>query len=247
MKKKRKRQSPYKTLDVVFNHKNIYANLQKADPELIKYDFNDPKRWATFGPKNIEDYFKTKEITHFYPVKTLVSVKASKSEVEEAEKDIRLRIQDTITSYRSFYVQSRTQWLEKFEHQKGETKATALQYVEQRLESEYETGGGLRRHTIMEEKDKVKVTADIRHEWRNRILKYYPQSTSYQEKLLHFKHSQASRIATAIKESCSALLNVPDSQNPQYLVGVKLHRLAASICPVRVFLCVLYSKPTVSK
>jgi len=142
----------------VFNHKHIYANLQKADPELIKYDFEDPKRWAKFGAKNTEDYFKIKEVTHFYPVKTLVSVKASKTDVELAEKDIRIRIQDSIASYRSFYVQSRTQWLDKFEHQKGASTfsiektsppaSTALQYVEQRLEWEYKSGGGLRSKSV---------------------------------------------------------------------------------------------------
>jgi len=96
----------------------------------------------------------------------------------------------------------------------------------------------------MEEKDeKTCPSAKDRTDWRNTILRYYPKSTSYQEKLLHFKHSESSRIATAIKDACGSLLNIPDSQKPQYVVGVKLHRLAASICPVRVFVCVLYTKP----
>jgi len=173
----------------------------------------------------------------------LVSVKAPKNEVDSVEKDIRSRVQVTISNYRDFHVQSRTQFIEKFEHQKGEGQATALQYVEDRLDWEYGSGSGLRSKTLMEEKDKVKCpTLQYIRDWRAKILRYYPQSTILREKLLHFKHSQANRIAAAVKDSCGALFNIPDSHNPQYLVGVRVHRLAASICPVRVFICVLYTK-----
>jgi len=242
-KKKKKRQTPYKTLDVIFNHKYLYANLQKADPELIKYDLEDPKRWAQFGSKNVEDYFKIKNVEHFYPVKTLVSLKASKTEVEFYEKEIRIRLQDSIASYRSFYVQSRTQWLEKFEHQLADRQATALQYIEERLVWEYLSGGGLRSKTVMEEKDGVQYPSpEFRKEWRQKIFKYYPSSMGYKEKIMHFKHSQANRISATVKSICEPLLNIPDSHNPLYIVGVKVHRLAASVCPCRVLLCVLYNK-----
>ncbi len=36
---------PYKTIDVIFNDRHLYGNLQKADPELITYNFSETKRW----------------------------------------------------------------------------------------------------------------------------------------------------------------------------------------------------------
>lgn len=36
---------PFKQLDLIFNHKNIWANLQAPDPAVIWYDLHDQERW----------------------------------------------------------------------------------------------------------------------------------------------------------------------------------------------------------
>jgi hypothetical protein len=36
---------PYKTIDLIYNHKNIWANLQHPDPALIHYHIHMPDRW----------------------------------------------------------------------------------------------------------------------------------------------------------------------------------------------------------
>ena len=52
---------PYHTIDVIFNHKNIWANLQNANPQVIKYDIHDNTQWlplitaySTKHPKEVE-------------------------------------------------------------------------------------------------------------------------------------------------------------------------------------------------
>eukprot|EP00923_Selenidium_pygospionis_P007774 GHVN01013236.1.p1 GENE.GHVN01013236.1~~GHVN01013236.1.p1 ORF type:complete len:1167 (+),score=119.61 GHVN01013236.1:63-3563(+) len=39
---------PYRTIDVVFNHLNAYANIQRPDPVVIFYDVWDPTCWCPF-------------------------------------------------------------------------------------------------------------------------------------------------------------------------------------------------------
>jgi hypothetical protein len=66
-KKLKKYQTPYSSLDLIFNHQHLYANLQNSDPELIKYDFNShSNRWCEFKKKHMEEYLNIKKLTHFY-------------------------------------------------------------------------------------------------------------------------------------------------------------------------------------
>lgn len=50
---------PYVTIDVIFNHEVLYANLQQADPELISYNLRDPSRWATFPVECWSEFVRT--------------------------------------------------------------------------------------------------------------------------------------------------------------------------------------------
>ena len=52
---------PYRNIDILFNNKNIYMNLQHFDPSRILYDLYDTTLWHPFVPKN------TKIFTAFYP------------------------------------------------------------------------------------------------------------------------------------------------------------------------------------
>lgn len=36
---------PFKQIDIIFNHKNIWANLQNADPMRIFYHIHDKEAW----------------------------------------------------------------------------------------------------------------------------------------------------------------------------------------------------------
>ena len=36
---------PFQSIDLIFNHKNIWANLQNPDPAVIYYDIQDNTKW----------------------------------------------------------------------------------------------------------------------------------------------------------------------------------------------------------
>ncbi|EEA05746.1 C2 domain-containing protein [Cryptosporidium muris RN66] len=48
---------PYRTLDIIFNNKNIFANIQSnGDPNRISYNIADINSWFPFFPKKNLDY-----------------------------------------------------------------------------------------------------------------------------------------------------------------------------------------------
>ncbi|KAH8581580.1 uncharacterized protein ELE39_002038 [Cryptosporidium sp. chipmunk genotype I] len=48
---------PYRTLDLLVNHKNIYANIQQVnDPLKLSYNLSDNKLWFSFFPRKIDQF-----------------------------------------------------------------------------------------------------------------------------------------------------------------------------------------------
>ena len=54
---------PYGQIDLIFNHKNIWANLQNEDPAHIRYELHNEAQWLPFirddtfpHPREQEDY-----------------------------------------------------------------------------------------------------------------------------------------------------------------------------------------------
>lgn len=48
---------PYRTLDLLVNNKNIYANIQQVnDPLKLSYNLNDSKLWYSFFPKKTDQF-----------------------------------------------------------------------------------------------------------------------------------------------------------------------------------------------
>lgn len=39
---------PYKTLELVFNSRNVYANIQNQNPAQIRYHLHDENHWLPF-------------------------------------------------------------------------------------------------------------------------------------------------------------------------------------------------------
>ena len=45
---------PYAQVDLIFSHKNVWANLQNANPSAIWYHLHDKKQWLPLVSENIE-------------------------------------------------------------------------------------------------------------------------------------------------------------------------------------------------
>mmetsp|Transcript_43208 Transcript_43208/g.70229 ORF Transcript_43208/g.70229 Transcript_43208/m.70229 type:complete len:1342 (+) Transcript_43208:86-4111(+) len=147
---------PYTVIDVVFNNKNVYANLQTPDPGLISYDFTNEYGWRSFKGRyenknkegklrdDGEKYFwqgQDSIIKPFYPDKTMVGTKAREQVVDIKERTMRHVVEDAIQSYREFKSEE-TKFLQKFPFQEqlqGEDD-TAHVYLKKRLEEECKHG-----------------------------------------------------------------------------------------------------------
>jgi hypothetical protein len=185
------------------------------------------------------DYFKIKKIGHFYPVKALVSLLAPIKEAEDTEKMLYRRVQDSITTYRSYRIIAETSFLEKFEFQASSTKpdATVEEYIKKRLSNEFLWGGGLMDEALfdldIEWKTKLKKDTDGDDEeeppemakgyidtWRGSIVgNFLPTGTVYVEKSMHFKHSDPNRICERVINDCEDMFKIPSKMKPKYGLG----------------------------
>jgi hypothetical protein len=126
--------TPYATIDVVFNHRRMYANLQQPDPEIIEYQLTKRDRWAEFKLKHYREYFGIPELKPFFTgsyltapsylcalryarcnlnacvdtERALVSVLAPQQEVDDLQLVLAQRVQDTISTFRDFKLRMET-------------------------------------------------------------------------------------------------------------------------------------------
>lgn len=78
---------------------------------------------------------------------------------------------------------------------------------------------------------------------RKRVTGGLKPGLSYQERMFHFKHTDANRISDAIRKSCTHELSLGEHLNPQFQVCVDIERLPGQICPVRVLIIVVTGTP----
>ncbi|EWC87175.1 hypothetical protein PFNF54_03951 [Plasmodium falciparum NF54] len=84
---------PYKTIDLIFNHKNIYVNLQHSSPLNIWYDYWKFDFWFPFSSieYNLQPSFTIKSFTH----------KMEDMELDKIAKELRTNIEKNINIYRA--------------------------------------------------------------------------------------------------------------------------------------------------
>lgn len=135
-------ETPYLSIDVVFNHEQLYANLQARHPEKIIFDFANPRRWLSFAEG--QQYFRragAKKVSQFYPDKTMISRKAPSEDVAQREDELLNVLRGAIQAHREFQSLS-TDFLKKFPFQETLTgqKHTATHWILTRLEAECRLG-----------------------------------------------------------------------------------------------------------
>ncbi|SBT50479.1 double C2-like domain-containing protein, putative [Plasmodium ovale wallikeri] len=84
---------PYKTIDILFNNKNIYVNLQDSSPLNIWYDFWKFDFWFPFTSieYNLKPCFTIKSFSH----------KMEDMELDRVAKELRNNIEKNINIYRA--------------------------------------------------------------------------------------------------------------------------------------------------
>lgn len=242
-----KRQTPYLSLNVVFNNQHLYANKQSPDPELIKYDLRTEQRWFEFKDDKMRDFLKILDLKEFYCDKGVASMKAAQKEVEDLQSNLLEVLKSGLSTYREFAYSFRTEFLERFEFQIDENNETANNtaqaWVQKRLQHEEHCAMHkpdlVFLHNYLNPKDLIDVNADeqewVDKVWRPEVLKHLPSNVVYMEETLFFKHSIRSEIATAVQHQCQYMYDIPDARRPKFVLGVLIPRLPACICPARIF------------
>ncbi len=97
---------PYRTIDVIFNKKNMYINKQHPNPSAIYYDLYDSTKWytvlKTISPDLEQDNFKIwiEDIPSFYSFKNFQPL-YSDEELDIMKKNILSCLSNTIRNMRS--------------------------------------------------------------------------------------------------------------------------------------------------
>jgi len=247
------KKTPYASLEVVFNHECLFANLQQADPERIMYELDNKSRWIEFAKENWTECFKYETLYPFFKDRAIVSVLAPEREIEALRQDMLTRLRDAIRTMRSYQYQFETVFFEKFDFN-GSVRDidSADTYARLRFDIEVKHGmrdEGLRVFDSMlaENADEKKFLATSYSQevkkLQSKIVDNLKQEVYYQERLLYFKHADPNRIGDQVRRLCGDLLETSDSVSPQFYVAVNIERLPGQICPVRVLL-LLMTNPT---
>jgi centrosomal protein CEP76 len=93
---------PYKTIDCIFNKKNVYINLQNPDPVRISFDIYDNKLWYNVlrdKDKDGKEIIWKNDIPTFYSFRNFASP-YSDDEIDLMKKQILRYVNDTIKNVR---------------------------------------------------------------------------------------------------------------------------------------------------
>mmetsp|Transcript_2851 Transcript_2851/g.5435 ORF Transcript_2851/g.5435 Transcript_2851/m.5435 type:complete len:1311 (-) Transcript_2851:114-4046(-) len=259
--------TPYTSIDVIFNHNDLWANLQAPNPHRIQYDLENPMRWKRFSGKGKDyggggQYFlnKRNKIDKFYAEKTPASHKASINEVASREAELYSVLHSAIEAFREFKSLPTDIWIEQFQFQEnlaGE-KHTAHEYILQRLEFECTLGNRCpslmrmqQKRTQMiaddeKERDLQMIKGDLqirRDVWRNEIISPLHRNKMLNEYSFHFKHADVSRISNQVIQKLHDVLMMNEGADPSFALAVKINRLPAGVSPVLVLVCCLCNRP----
>eukprot|EP00808_Paulinella_micropora_P028926 g66187.t1 len=244
--------TPYVTLDVVFNDKGLWCNLQNPDPEIISYDLHEPTKWTTIDKTSLQQLFHLDQTEPFFPVRALSSVRTPEPDAERAEQRILLRAKDSLSAWRSYRRHGRIRWIHKFDFQTDQE--TSEDFLKKRLKNEQKYGGGMYDEEVKRDLDhgkdefdeNPKYEGDIEMQknyvqrWRNQMKKYVGHDRLMEERVVYFKHSDLNRLTKGLIQQCQKLLEIPQKYDPQFAMACNLERQPGQISPVRVlFLVVL--------
>lgn len=249
----KRRVTPYESIDVVFNHECLFANLQHANPEVIMYELDREKRWVEFSEASWHECFEFNALAPFFKERAIVSILAPEREIIALAADMTARLKDGLVTHRSYLHQFETVYFDKFDFSGTVVGLeTAEDYARQRLQSEQRLGMRDESLRMLDADRGADPTALARlrenpakaaNKLRAKVMRNLKDGIEYQERLFHFKHTDANRIGDQIRTQCADLLAFPDAMQPRFQLFVDVERLAGQICPVRVLVMVYYGIP----
>ncbi|KAJ6242917.1 centrosomal protein of 76 kda [Anaeramoeba flamelloides] len=209
---------PYMTLEIIANHKNLWANIQDTlDPAQILYDLEDKKKWLPFVDE--KDGFD-KAVKPFY--KTIrLGPKIPEGRAQLFANRIRKEVIAGYTNFRHGK-NLKTIFLKKF----TPVIESGLDYYEKR---ELE---------VITEEDEQSYKI-----WRGKIAELCPQGYRFNAYTINFNYTDPTRIRNYIMEKYD--FQQDESIDTVFACGVYVRGYYGRVSSVWIMLCVMTILPKI--
>ena len=208
---------PWKTIELIFNNKNLFANIQNEKPDKIYYNLNNKNRWKPLFKNYTTNEIWNDNLGSFIKNRKLYE-SFSKKKLEEFELKIQKDIQFTINYQRSFK-NMETKWKNKnFDFKNLFNKYLKILQAFQinRLSK--------------------KKLREFCENWKMKLIKKIPAGFEMNYLSLQYNSIDAEKIRLQISEKYSAFyLNV--SKPAIFIINVKIFGYINQIFNTRILIC----------
>lgn len=208
---------PYRTIDIIFNNKNIYMNLQHFDPSRIIYDLYDNTLWNPFVPKS------TKIFSAFYPPPILLPP-LHLPQAKKLQSNILKEIKIGISALRSGK-NLPTSWKNQ--------KDPCVELMEQHL-------------LFLERAARGEISDDIiatkKRTWALKMRQFMPTYYRLSALPAHFNFPEPDRISQMFIEKAKEFFCM-QHKNMKWAVAVRLFPYVSKITSIRILVTAFYPVP----
>lgn len=212
---------PYRTIDIIFNNKNIFLNLQHFDPSRIIYDIYDHNLWYPFVNKNFTAY------PAFYTPPVLVPP-LSLPQARRLHTALIKEMKIGISALRSGKNLG-TSW-------KNQQDAVIEIMEKHLLFLEEVSRGKWEQSEIQNEKRR----------WSYKIRQFMPTLYRFNAYPAHFNYGEPDRIASLFIEKAKDFFCL-QSKNVKWAVAARVFPYASKMISIRIIVGCFYPIPDGSK
>ena len=213
---------PWKSIEFIFNNKNLFANIQNEEPNKIYYDLNDKNRWKPLFKNFTTNEIWNKSLGSFIKNRKLYE-SFSKNKIEEFENKILKDIQFTINYQRSFK-NLETKWKNK----NLDFKRLFNKYL--KILQAFQIG-----------RLSKKKLRKICENWKMKIIKKIPAGFDMNYLALEYNNIDSEKIRLQISEKYSAFyLNV--NTPAIFVINVKIFGYINQIFNTRILITYFVEK-----
>lgn len=208
---------PYRTIDVIFNNKNIYMNLQHFDPTRILYDIYDKTLWCPFVPDN------QKVFGAFYSPPTLhppLHLPVAKRLHDSIIKEIKI----SISALRS-----------------GKNLGTSWKNQKDRCVEEMENHLKFLEKNARGEFSESKAKMEKRN-WGIQMKQFMPTNFRMTAVPSHFNYPEPDRIASIFIENAKDFF-LSNYKNMKWALAVRIFPYVGKIISIRILVACFYPVP----
>mmetsp|Transcript_7155 Transcript_7155/g.13106 ORF Transcript_7155/g.13106 Transcript_7155/m.13106 type:complete len:873 (+) Transcript_7155:138-2756(+) len=207
---------PYRTIDIIFNHKNIYMNMQHFDPTKIIYDLEDPTLWHPFlkNETNSKPFYSSPSFSP--PLNYNIADKLSIKIIKE--------IKNGISALRS-----------------GNNLGTSWKAQSDKVVSKLEELLILTEEEVRGDKEPEEVTERHR-EWISEVRLLMPTGYRFSAKPAHFNYPEPDRIRNVLLDEGAPFFK-NEAEKSKFAIAVKVFPYVGKIISIRVIVAIFYPKP----